>query len=239
MLTFICFKWAPPLDYRSQFGPESVRALQRMIATHYPLPHRFVCITDDVAGLDGIETMALWSDYAQVPNPSGTRNPSCYRRLKVFSAEARDWFGDRLVCMDLDTVIVGDLRPLFDRPEDFVIWGQTDFPKTQWYNGSLWMLRTGTRTKVWTEFDPKTSPQLAHRAGKRGSDQGWFSYILGPKEATWSMKDGVYSYRVHIRPNGGVLPENARFIAFHGHRDPWGHDAQQHDWVRTHWGQAA
>jgi hypothetical protein len=75
-------------------------------------------------------------------------------------------------------VITGSLNALFDRPEDFVIWGQSDYPQTQWYNGSLWMLRTGTRSKVWTQFDSKTSPTLAWKAGKKGSDQGWLGYVL-------------------------------------------------------------
>lgn len=239
MLTFVTFKWAPPAGYRSSYQPEYVHALKRQIDRHYAAPHRFVCVTDDPKGLEGIETVPLWPDFADLANPSGRHNPSCYRRLKLFAPDAGKTFGDRLVVMDLDTVIVGDLTPLFDRPEEFVIWGQTDFPGKQWYNGSLWMLRTGTRTKVWTEFNPKTSPHQAHRAGCRGSDQGWLSYILGKKEATWSTAEGVYSWRVHIRPTGNVLPADARIVNFHGHVDPWSYKAQHIDWVREHWGVAA
>ena len=81
--------------------------------------------------------------------------------------------------MDLDTVIVNDITPLFDEDVDFRIWGESDFPQTQWMNGSLWMLRLGARPQVWTRFDPRTSPQEAKLAGARGSDQGWLSYVLG------------------------------------------------------------
>lgn len=234
MLTFVCFKWKPPSGYRSQYGPEQVQTLRAMIARHYRKPHRFVCVTDDAKGLDGIETIQLWRDLAQVPNPLGQHNPSCYRRLKLFAPDAGETFGERVVAIDLDVVIVGDLEPLFDRPEDFVIWGQSDFPRTQWYNGSLWMLRTGTRTKAWTKFDPVRSPGLAVRAGCKGSDQGWLNYVL-PNEATWGTTDGVYSYRVHIAKNGWSLPENARIVAFHGKVDPWHYHAQQIGWVREHY----
>lgn len=238
--TIVTFKWRPLPGYRSTFASEHVNALQRMVARHYQQPHRFVCVTDDPKGIDGtVETLPLWNDHAQVQNPSGSHNPSCYRRLKLFAPEARKTFGERVICLDLDTVIVGDLAPLFNRTEDFLIWGQSDFPKTQWYNGSLWSLRTGSRTKVWNEFNPKMSPHQAHRAGKRGSDQGWLSYILGPKETTWGTADGVYSYRVHIKPAGGVLPENAKIVSFHGHVDPWHYKAQQLSWVRDAWGVAA
>jgi hypothetical protein len=235
VLTFLCWKWKPIGHYRSEFGPESVHVLKRMVERHYHAPHRFVCITDDAKGLDGIETFPLWKDHAEIPNPSGSHNPSCYRRLKVFAPEAREWFGERIVSIDLDTVIVADITSLFERPEDFVIWGESDFPKTQWYNGSLWMLRLGTRTKVWTKFNPRHSPRIARKAGARGSDQGWFSYILGPNEATWGRTDGVYSYRKHIAPKGNDLPPDAKIVAFHGRVDPWSYQGMQIPFVQEHY----
>lgn len=238
-LTFVTFRWKPSPGYRSHFGPETVVALRNMVRRHYPHPHRFVCVTDDARGIDGVETIPIWNDHAHVPNPSGRRNPSCYRRLKLFAPDAADTFGERLVCLDLDTVVVGDLAPLFDRPDDFVIWGQSDYPRKQWYNGSMWMLRTGTRTQAWTEFDPARSPRLAHNAGHRGSDQGWLSYVLGPNEATWNVNDGVYSYRVHIHPRGNSLPANAKIVFFHGHVDPWHYRAANVPWIRLHYGAAA
>lgn len=239
MITVLCWRWAPPQGYRSTFGPETVHALDRMVKRHYPKQHRFVCVTDDPTGLDGIETFPLWSDHALVPSPHGGKNPSCYRRLKAFAPEAGQWFGERIVSIDLDTVIVGDLSPLFDRQEDFIIWGQSDFPKSQWFNGSLWMLKTGSRPQVWQRFNPATSPQEAKAAGARGSDQGWLSYILGHTEATWTDQDGVYSYRVHLKRGALPLPKNAKVICFHGQEDPWHPQPQRLPWVRKHWGEAA
>lgn len=236
-MTFVTFKWKGIQHYRSKFEAEHVNVLFRMIDRHYRAPHRKVCVTDDPAGIDAdIEVLELWKDHADVLNPNGPhRNPSCYRRLKLFAPDAGKVFGDRIVAMDLDMVITGDLIPLLSRQDDFVIWGQSDYPKTQWYNGSLWMLRTGTRPQVWTQFDPRVSPLMASKAGKKGSDQGWFSYILGPNQATWTTNDGVYSYRVHLKKHPWLLPENAKVVAFHGLVDPWHHEAQQVPWVRQHW----
>jgi hypothetical protein len=153
----------------------------------------------------------------------------------VFAPDAGKVFGERLVSMDLDTVIVDNIEPLFDTDADFKIWGESDFPRTTWYNGSLWMLKTGTRTKVWTEFDEEKSPAIAARANARGSDQGWLSYILGPNEATWGRKDGVYSFRKHLFPLGEKIPSDVRIVSFHGHADPWGYVAQHFKWVRKHY----
>jgi len=223
------------VGYRSTFGPETVYALRDMIRRHYDRPHRFVCVTDEPEALRGVETIPLWTDCANIPSPIGHSYPSCYRRLKVFAPDAGDLFGPRLVSIDLDMVIVKDIAPLFDRPDDFVIWGESDFPKTTPYCGSLWMLKTGSRPQVWTEFDRKSSPKRAWQAGCRGSDQGWISFILGPNEATWTRADGVYSYRKHLAPAGNRLPDDARVVVFHGKTDPWSHKARQIPWIAQHY----
>ena len=220
MISVVCWKWTPAPGYRSTFGPETVNVLRRMVARHYPHPHRFICVTDEAAGLDAqVEVIPAWNDFARVPSPFGGRNPSCYRRLRAFHPDIATVFGERFVSLDLDTVVVGDLTPLWDRPEDFVIWGDTN-PRTA-YNGSMFLLRAGSRPQVWTRFDPATSPARARRAGQFGSDQGWISYCLGPGEAKWTRRDGVYSYRNEIRARGGAVPGTARIVFFHGHYDPW------------------
>jgi hypothetical protein len=235
VLTFVCWKWKPRpgVVYRSKFEARTVIVLRNMIARHYAKPHRFVCVTDDATGLGDVETLPLWSDHATVVSPHGTHQPSCYRRLKAFSPEARDWFGDRFVSLDLDTVIVGDVTPLFDRTEDFIIWKEQD-PRS-FYNGSMWMMTAGARRQVWDQFDPKTSPTTAKAAGRFGSDQGWLSYCLGPNEAKWTQADGVYSYRLDIQQRGGKLPKDARITMWHGGTDPWSKEAQRLDWVRAAW----
>lgn len=231
--TVVCFKWRPARGYRSTFTSASVNTLRSMVQRHYPALCRFVCVTDDPKGLDvGIEAVPLWDDFAKVKNPHGSHQPSCYRRLKVFAPEARDWFGERFVCMDLDVVVTGDLRPVFNRPEDFVIWGDTD--RRSWYNGSMFMMTAGARRQVLEDFDPRTSPRQALQAGRFGSDQGWISHKLGPGEAMWGRGDGVYSYRVHIQPTG-QLPSDARLVMFHGRIDPWSPRAQSYRWVREHY----
>lgn len=233
MLTICCFKWHVP-HYRSHFGPQTVNVLRAMVRRHYRDPYEFVCVTDDPVGIDpDIRIVPLWSDFATVRSPYGTHQPSCYRRLKLFSLEAKTLIGERFVCLDLDTVIVDDMRPVWNRSEDFVIWNEID-PRS-YYNGSMFLLTAGAREQVWTKFDPKTSPQRAKDAGRFGSDQGWISYILGPDEAKWTVTDGVYSYRAHIQRGDGQLPANARITMWHGSLDPWSAYAQNIPWVRQHY----
>jgi hypothetical protein len=239
MLDIVCWKWKPRTAYRSQFGPDTVNTLMRMVARNLKMPHRFTCITDDASGIDSaVRVIPLWNTFAEIPSPAGPRNPSCYRRLRMFSPEARELIGERIVSMDLDTVITGDVTPLFDRDDDFIIWGgQGIQPRSPvpfcWYNGSLMMLKAGTRTKVWTEFNPSLSPALAHRANSRGSDQGWITHCLGTGEKIWTSKDGVYSYRNHVAVNKNTLPSDARIVAFHGAHDPWMPEVQRaNPWIK-------
>jgi hypothetical protein len=233
MIDVICWKWKPPNGYRSKFGPETVNVLRHMIRRFLKLEHRFSCITDDARGIEpGIRVIPLWNDFAGLCNPNVRNGPSCYRRLKAFSAEAKGLIGERIFSIDLDCVIVNDITPLLDRPEDFVCWGDT--AKNTHYNGGMWLLRAGTRTKVWDTFDPLQSPKITRNLRIIGSDQAWISYVLDGRDPKWGRNDGVYSFRNHIAPHRKeTLPPGARAVLFHGHFDPWMPEIQeQYPWVK-------
>jgi hypothetical protein len=234
MLTVVTWLWSPEPGYRSKFDAEKANVLFRMVDRHYPLPHRNVCVTDMPDGLDpSVTVVEAWNDHAYLPSPHGGLNPSCYRRLRAFDPGIGEVFGPRFVSLDLDVVIAGDLRPVFDRPEDFVIYGDPN-PRTA-YNGSMFLLTAGARPDVWERFDPRQWPAQARSSGQYGSDQGWIGYCLGPNEATWTSRDGVYSFRVELAGKR-VLPEPARVVVFHGRQDPWSSSVQaNYPWVREHW----
>lgn len=233
MLTFVTWLWEKP-GYRSKFTVDHVNILFRMVDRNYQAPHRNVVVTELARGLDRtVERVPAWNDFNDVPSPHGAHQPSCYRRLRAFHPEIEQVFGPRFVSLDLDTVIVGDIAPLFDRLEDFVIWKEQD-PRS-FYNGSMYLLKAGSRAQVWTKFNPATSPQEAKAAGRFGSDQGIVSHILGRGEATWSQSDGMYSFRIDIKNKGGKLPKNARVVHFHGAIDPWSNEARQIPWVKESW----
>ena len=66
-----------------------------------------------------VETMELWDEPAIVL-PQG--KPNCYRRLRVFANDVHEWLGDRILSIDLDTVIIDDITPLVNINDDFKIW---------------------------------------------------------------------------------------------------------------------
>lgn len=229
MLTVVTFKWHTP-GYRSPYTAEHVNTMQRMVARHYPHPHRFVCVTDDPEGVN-CETYPLWNDHADVANPTWPDGPSCYRRLRVFDM---DCFGDRFVCIDLDCVIVGDLTPLWHRPEECVTYASPGLRGG--LNGAMFLQSARSRSFVWTLFDPATSPQETARLGHKGSDQAWLTACLQHCSGKWTgPADGIYEYKALRRPQArqvtrgrrvdlaraAVLPDDARIVFFHGKPDPW------------------
>jgi hypothetical protein len=229
VLSVVTFKWHTP-GYRAKFEAEHVNTLRNMVIRHYPESHRFICITDDPKGLnDGIEVVPMWGDHANIQNPTGGGRPSCYRRMKLFDPAIKDLVGGRFVMLDLDCVITGDMRPLWNRKEDVVLWRS---PSREWpYNGAMMMMDAGARPHVWESFDPVKSPAITHAKGYRGSDQAWISHCLGNKEATWSDLDGVYFYGSMPRPRNRI-PKDARIIFTTGGCAPW---TLQHEWVRKHY----
>ncbi len=234
-LDSICtFKWKGHEGYRATYTSEHVNILHRMCRRHFPFPFEFICFTDDFDGIDGsITQIQLWDDHAHIPNPSGPKNPSCYRRLRMFDPDFENVAGRRFAMLDLDVVITGDLTPVFHRPEDIVLCANFN-PQTN-YNGSILLMSAGARPKVWETFDPIESPRASVAARQWGSDQGWISHCLGKGEATWTEADGVYSYRMHLRRDPNTLPINASIVVMHGEIKPWSETAQRLGWIQKHY----
>jgi hypothetical protein len=211
-LTVVCslYKgWRPLYDFRN------VNALQSMLSQYLKMPHRLVCMTDTPAGIR-CETMPMW----KTPEVKvRDRFPNCYKRLNLFRRDAEAVFGKRILSIDLDCLILRELDPLIT-DDDFRIVDGFSAP----YNGSMFMLRSGSRPQVWDKFDPATSPKIANsqvmKSGRNylGSDQAWISYII-PGEKVWGRSDGVYLF--HDANKNEEILKAARVIFFPGLRKPW------------------
>lgn len=234
MLSIVCWLWDEP--GRRKYLPEHVNVLQRMFARTLSMPHRFICVADDAQGftpaVEVVITPAPAREAGRLRSPEGSRFPSCYRRLWTFSEDAQAAFGDLVFLTDIDIVLTADIAPLVDRTEDFVGWR----PMARWgkrndrIGGGMYLLRTGSRPKVWTEFQGAKSIARARAAGFRGSDQAWLSYCLG-QEPAWPQKCGLYSIR-DLHDGRDPLPDDARLVQFNGPAKPWD---SKIEWVRQHW----
>lgn len=233
MKSVVCFLWS---DGHRQYLPHHVNILAAMVARHLKEPHRFICITDEPASefsgrVEVLPTPAAAAALAQLRTPEKAHFPSCYRRLWMFSDEARV-LGDRVLLVDIDLVVVNDLAPIFDMPQEFVGWRPfRDWGKQERFGGGIYLMTPGSRTAVWNDFHGAPSILQARAAGFRGSDQAWISYKLGTREAYWSRDSGIYSIR-DMKGTEHLLPRDARLVQFNGPTKPW---CSPLPWVREHW----
>lgn len=242
MLQIVLWKWDQP-GGKHVYTPEHVDTMVAMLRRNLVnTPHRIICVTDNATGIHECETAPLWIDCEDLPNATGRQLPSCYRRLKLYDRETQDSIGidkgDRVMGIDLDSLICGDIRETVKTEGKFVGWHLKNHAGKTVFNGSLQMFTAGDLQEIWSEFDPTRSPKEAFDAGFRGSDQAWLSYKLTPRADTIGLTFPlVSSYPLQNRIQG-VLKAETRIIFFHGSQKPWDPNAQFHTpWIKRYWRQ--
>lgn len=180
------------------------------IFTDNPLPYsvEFMCGKNSKQ-LSGLR---LYGDLLGETDPITQR---CYRRLWLFSKEAKEEFPEKIILLDLDIVIMSDITDIVQSDYEFAAYNKGHVP----YQGAFIMLKPGTRTKVWEEFDIDESPKLCTRFS--GSDQAWISHILPPGEKVFTRDDGFYCYDVHGFNRRQIIPTRCKIVFFRGTPKPW------------------
>ena len=222
-LTVATYWWSPDSQKPSGYHPytaDDVRLLQKQVSRYLSVPHDFAVITDRpglFADDEAIRAVEIdWTTH--VPG-------TCFVRLMTFSPKARETIGEKVLQIDLDTIIVGGLDSIVSRTSDIVMWRNPS--RIPWeapakagrpyYNTSLLLHRPGTLAHIWEEFDP--------REPRYRDDQWLLSDKLGPKVPYWDGNDGIYRLAREDTPGSGVwgtLPENARIVTFPGSEGkPW------------------
>lgn len=160
--------------------------------------------------------------------------PGCFTRLKLFDpswAQAQGFrLGERVLAVDLDLIVTGDLAPLFEDDTPFRILQGVNSSNPCPYNGSVWRLDIGYRPDVWSDFSLEAAAKVPFDSFP--DDQAWLAHKL-PGAAAFTTDDGVYAFQKPGWPRGEALPKNARIVAFPGWRDPVG--SQHLEWVQEHW----
>lgn len=225
MVSIVTWLWQGKRAYL----PEHVNVLARMFKRTLSIPHQLICITDTTEGFsDDVEVMqtpesAKW--LTGFKSPEGEGFPSCYRRLWMFSDDAK-CLGKQVLLVDIDMVVLRDAAHLFKQRASFVGWR----PRSRWggpdrVGGGIYLLRTGAHTDVYEDFCGYRSIQEAREAGFRGSDQAWLSYKLQGC-AVWPHDCGIVSQHEISRDDG-----RACIVQYNGNVKPWAAKG----WPATHW----
>jgi len=230
MLTVVTWLWG------DKFGSGDVAKLHAAVQRNLRYEHRFLCVTDRPT--DDMPCLT-----AEIPDPGLTKVKGCFARLRMFDPDwqTANYIDDRVVCIDLDTVITGSLEGLFNRAEPFVIMQGGNASNPCPYNGALQMLQCGAHPEVWGDFSLKAA--RATPFFEFPDDQGWLAAKV-PGAAGWKCgaESGVYVFHKPGWPGWDerknstfidALPKGARLVTFSGWRSP--KRFAHLDWVASNW----
>lgn len=146
------------------FTPEYVVRLRSMARRSLP-PHRFVCLTDHFAWLpDDIETITV------EPPP---REFAWWTKVQLFNTALG--FSGRMMYLDLDVLLVGDLSAVYAHPDSFVLAPDgapafrprnRDLKVVKRFNSSVMAWDAGTHHELFADWTPAVAKRL-------WGDQDW------------------------------------------------------------------
>ena len=212
-INVICMKWG------DKFGADYVNRLYKMVETNLKIPHRFVCFTDNVEGIDkNIEIREL---------PEYVENQKIldkgWRKLSLFNEKLADLKGIALF-LDLDIIIRKDLAPFFEEEGEFLIVKDWDFPNDIIGNSSVFRFEIGKHPDVLSDFY-KLGDDIRNLYK---NEQAYLSYAMHKKGVLkyWDKSWCVSFKRNCLRKfpinffKEPIEPVEAKIVVFHGRPTP-------------------
>lgn len=210
MLSVVCWKWG------TKFEASHVNVLRSMLDRHLHLDHRLHCFTNEPEGIDG--------DVVIHPITEFLDTPRCRRRMYQYGAHMHDLVGPRMLALDLDVVLTGDVTPLFDcSDKQLVLWWVT---YADVFSGSVQLLDTGLLHGLYELYKahPEALPKDAAPRGV-GSDQAMLNFYLNECEPleyfALDERDGIFTFfgkgyehlaYLGVSPSSERLPEGCRMV---------------------------
>ena len=182
----------------TKYGPEYVNRLAAMVSHYTTIPLRFLCLTDNPQGIDQCDTISIETDL-----------PGWWAKLVLFKPHPA-LVGERVVFLDLDTIIVDNADFLLEYTGSFAI--LRDFYVKVGYGSAVMSIAPGFGSMVWSCFQDDASRIMASYAG----DQDWIRHMVWPQQVDlWQdiVPGKIVSYKVHCQQG---VPIDARVVCFHG-----------------------
>lgn len=198
MLNIICLNAA---NYLGR-GTEYVNILASMVARNISdkTTYKFICFTDTSGEYDPeIDIRPL-----PVDGLDGWWNKLALFKGGVFPE------GDRILFLDLDTVITSGLDEIIKYDGEFAI--LRDFYRPDGLQSSVMAWKAGTHTNLWRIWAQQYFPKTEY------GDQVWLEHVFhtsGFKPDIWQdlYPDCFVSYKLHAQRE---IPKSAKMVIFHG-----------------------
>ena len=219
----LCMKWG------TRYGVDYANRLFRMTARNMTAPFRFVCFTDDAAGLDPEIDARPLPPFPDVPERLAW---TPWRKISLWNAGLdADLIGRDALFLDLDVVVVGALDTFFSHaPGAYVVIENWTKRGQGIGNTSVFRVQLGAHPEVYDTF-------IADPVGVQKRDnieQELISRLLTGEQVYWPAA-WCRSFKEELLPawpqrfwTPAALPEDARIVVFHGKPDP--EDAAKGRW---------
>ena len=210
----LCFKWG------TKYGPEYVNRLFAMVKRNLSLPFAFHCFTDDSQGIrSDIECHPL----PELDCPVPVNVPGMWRKTAIWRKDLAGIDG-RALFVDLDSVIVDAIDPLFEwgDDDDVILARNWLKPLSKLGQTTLFRFKVGAHAYLLEQFQ-KDSQGIAEQYR---FEQHYVTQNVRGGVKFWP-KQWVRHYRAHCLPGylgryfrPATIPRGARVIAFPGEPNP-------------------
>jgi hypothetical protein len=244
----ICMKWG------TKYGPEYVNILYHMAKRNITLPFRFVCLTDDPAGIEeGVETMPIPA--FEDPPPEYYKSCQAWRKLSLFDDPLFD-IGGKILFLDLDVVIVGNIDCFFSFSDKLAIIENWSQPRRLIGQASAFCFEKGKYKHLLEKYRTRQDEVVQNYL----TEQVYITRALGEGNFDYFPDEWCRSFKIHCMPGGlwnsfvtpTKIPKGARIIVFHGNPNPadavvgvWGKPVPWYKkfyktvkptrWIAEHW----
>jgi len=159
-------------------------------------------------------------------------------RMYMFSKES-GLFGHQILCLDLDILITGTLKPLLDyhgmfcTRQNFISRKKMDFEEGFKLDGDIMGFYAGEENErlFWKSFikDIKHAEELT-----QGRERYWVREVTGDIADVWDefCPDRIVSFKHHARYHRHKLPKSMSIVSCHGKPRP--HQIRN-SWIKLYW----
>ena len=221
MLSVVCINAGNYLG----LGHTYTNNLRRAVSRNLTLDHRFVCFTDAAKEgyIHGIEVRPL----------PGKEHPisGWWHKVALFKAGVFE-DGERIVFLDLDSVITGSLDDIASYDGEFAMLQDVMFRGLRASGVMAW--RGGFGSFLWDDYVAAGYPQnIQHPGYNFGGDGAWIGRNVDGIDLLQDLyPNQIASYKM----TGGILAPYTRIVAFHGVPRP--HEVTT-GWVPKLWNHVA
>lgn len=195
--------WVCVLKLGGEYDPGYVAKLARGLGTWDPTI-RLLCLTDYPGDIPGVRKAPLLEGW-----------PGWWSKMELFRPHLLDG-GQLVIYLDLDTVVVGDPKPLTEYEGDLCV--LSDLYRPEWMIGSGVMLWRGTQMiPIWDRFSK--DPEAVMKKHVQRSDHFLHPFVEGADRVQDIWPGLAVSYKKDCR-NVDKAPRQVSLICFHGRPRP-------------------